>query len=116
MAGDSPTDKRSELPNPALPAALQRLWEKYLPEISRRISVLDQAVSHLEASALTSQLRMEAHEAAHKLAGTLGTFGHPQGSQDALALEEAFASSIAMRNITELRSRVIALQQIVRPQ
>ncbi len=116
MAGDNPAGERPQPSHPALPAALERLWEKYLPEISRRITVLDQAVSAIETGALTSPLRMEAHEAAHKLAGTLGTFGHPQGSQDARALEEEFASSTEMHNTAELRSRVIALQQIVRSQ
>jgi HPt (histidine-containing phosphotransfer) domain-containing protein len=97
-----------------LPAALQRLWEKFLPEISRRIRILDQAVSAMETGALTAELRVEAHEAAHKLAGTLGTFGHPQGSLDARALEEEFASSASTVAAAELRSRVAALQQIVR--
>lgn len=114
MAGNNPAGE-PEPPHLSLPAALQRLWEKYLPEISRRISVLDQAVSAMETGALTSQLRMEAHEAAHKLAGTLGTFGHPQGSRDAHALEDEFASSSETHNVMELRARVVALQRIVRP-
>lgn len=113
MGGDNPAGVRPEPSSITLPAALQRLWEKFLPEISRRVSILDQAVSALETGALTEELRMQAHEAAHKLAGTLGTFGHPQGSRDAHALEEEFASSTNALQETELRSRVTALQQIV---
>jgi len=65
--------------------AMARLWAKFLPETERRLSVLEAAVTALEAGALSPDKRDDAHAEAHKLAGSLGTFGLHRGT--ALARE-----------------------------
>lgn len=78
--------------NEAMAAAMQRLWNQYLPQIEERVSVLSSAAEALSGGALSPDLRASAGSAAHKLAGVLGTFGLEQGTE--LAREaEAFYSS-----------------------
>lgn len=73
-------------------AAMQRLWNQYLPQIEERVVALHSAADALTHQALTQDLRASAGSAAHKLAGVLGMFGLDQGTE--LAREaEAFYSS-----------------------
>jgi HPt (histidine-containing phosphotransfer) domain-containing protein len=67
--------------------ALDAMWVKYLPDIRERVSVLDAAAEALAAGNLTEEVRTAAQSAAHKLAGTLGTFGLQQGTDLARELE-----------------------------
>ena len=72
-------------------AAMQRLWNQYLPQIQERVAMLQSAAESLSRDALSPDLRTSAGSAAHKLAGVLGTFGLEQGTE--LAREaEAFYS------------------------
>lgn len=66
--------------NEAMAAALARLWTRFLPEIESRVAILEAAAASLVAGSLTAEQRQAAHDAAHKLAGTLGTFGLPRGT------------------------------------
>jgi HPt (histidine-containing phosphotransfer) domain-containing protein len=67
--------------NSGMAEALARLWIKFLPEIDRRLIAIESAVLALNAGTLSDELRDEAHQAAHKLAGTLGTFGLHRGTE-----------------------------------
>lgn len=72
--------------------ALAEVWKRHLPEISERVDVLERACASTRAGNLTEEEREAAHAAAHKLAGTLGTFGHRRGSDVAKEIEQWFAS------------------------
>jgi HPt (histidine-containing phosphotransfer) domain-containing protein len=89
MAND-PRDPNhpSETPAPAMQAALGRLWIKFLPEIENRLAIVEDAADALSAGELTGELREQAHQAAHKLAGVLGTFGLTRGTELARQAEE----------------------------
>ncbi len=69
--------------------ALARLWTKFLPEMERRLALLQVALDALADGDLHAEQRQAAHEAAHKLAGTLGTFGLHRGTELARQLEDA---------------------------
>ncbi|HKF50485.1 MAG TPA: Hpt domain-containing protein [Terracidiphilus sp.] len=71
--------------SPDLSAALEQLWRKFLPQLEERIAVLERAVEALSAGRLSGTLQADAHTAAHKLSGSLGTFGLASGT--ALARE-----------------------------
>lgn len=73
-------------PSP-LSEALDRLWTKFLPEIEARVATLELAAAAIGAGKLTSDLREQACAAAHKLAGTLGTFGLEEGTKVAREAE-----------------------------
>jgi HPt (histidine-containing phosphotransfer) domain-containing protein len=76
----------------ALAQAIDGLWQRFLPQIRERVAILESAAAALAAGPLTEELREAALAAAHKLAGTLGTFGLTRGTVLARELESAFAS------------------------
>jgi HPt (histidine-containing phosphotransfer) domain-containing protein len=88
MVTDSPETPEPAAPSPNMQAALSRLWVKFLPEIENRLAILERASEELTAGELTDELREQAHAAAHKLAGVLGTFGLKRGTELARQAEE----------------------------
>ncbi|MGA7341360.1 MAG: Hpt domain-containing protein [Terracidiphilus sp.] len=80
-------------PPPNLAAALDRLWVRFLPEIRARIAVIESALHSQAAGALTAEQQEAAASAAHKLAGTLGTFNLQRGTELARELELHFSAS-----------------------
>ena len=85
----------SESPVPReLVEALDLLWARFLPDIRQRTDLLGAAAQACASSRLSTSQREAAHAAAHKLAGTLGTFSLPRGTVLARELELAFSSQI----------------------
>jgi chemotaxis protein histidine kinase CheA len=76
-----------------LAAALDRLWHRFLPELRERVAIVESAVHSLASAALTPAQQEDAHAAAHKLAGVLGTFNLERGTDLARELELAFDSA-----------------------
>ena len=66
---------------------LAALWLKYLPTIRARLDSIQGALDAMERGDLTDQERGRAAHDAHKLAGSLGTFGILNGSEAAQELE-----------------------------
>ena len=96
---------------PDLAAALDRLWARFLPELRERVAVLESASHSLAAGTLTSEQNQDAHAAAHKLAGVLGTFNLERGTELARALELVYettpdpsAASGLAHQVSELRA------------
>lgn len=83
---------------PVLADALARLWTKFLPEIERRLAVLEDAAQALREGSLSAELRAAAHADAHKLAGSLGTFGLQRGTELARRAELLLAEEIPEGN------------------
>lgn len=65
----------------ALAQAMNRLWAQFLPQIEERVAILEQAAQAIAEGTLTPALRDDTVAAAHKLAGTLGTFGLDDGTE-----------------------------------
>jgi len=80
-------------PADMMAAAIQAIWEEGSEEVVRRVETLDQAVSALRAGDLGDHLRTRAEQDAHKLAGSLGTFGLSRGTELARELEQALAAA-----------------------
>lgn len=76
----------------AIAQALDAMWARFLPEIRARVNLLNAAAEAAAAGSLNDDLRQAAQAAAHKLAGTLGTFGLQRGTELARVLETRFAS------------------------
>ena len=53
-----------------------------------RLATLDTAAQEALSGSLTSSRRTEASDIAHKLAGSLGMFGYPVGTEIARELEQ----------------------------
>ena len=76
---------------PDLAAAMDKLWSRFLPETRDRVTALEIAAAAFAAGKMTGEQREAAHAAAHKLAGTLGTFGLTRGTVLARELELMYA-------------------------
>ena len=67
--------------------ALAALWRRHRATNIERVVLLERAAVAVLLDQLDEALRAEAETAAHKLAGSLGTFGFPAGSSAALQAE-----------------------------
>jgi HPt (histidine-containing phosphotransfer) domain-containing protein len=76
---------------PEIAAALDRLWGRFLPEIRARVEILEAGAQSLVDGTLSTAQRESAASAAHKLAGTLGTFNLARGTVVARELEHLYA-------------------------
>ena len=72
---------------PNLASALDMLWTRFQPEIRNRVELLATAAAACAANDLSAAQRDAAHDAAHKLAGTLGTFNLAHGTELAREFE-----------------------------
>ena len=66
---------------------LATVWQRNLPLVRQRLHALRTAVDQSHAGPLSPPVRLEAASIAHKLAGSLGMFGYPEGSEIAKHLE-----------------------------
>ena|ERR1700679_2598052 len=66
---------------------IANLWQRNQPQTLDRLALLDRAAAAAAAEQLTPELREEATSVAHKLAGSLGMFGFPDGTRLARELE-----------------------------
>lgn len=63
------------------------LWQRGLPRLQERLEELDQAATAALRGGLPPELRERAISTAHKLAGSLGMFGYPSGTDTARRIE-----------------------------
>jgi HPt (histidine-containing phosphotransfer) domain-containing protein len=86
----SDTMTKRDLPpaNEQLQQLLLKLWANSKATIAERLETIRHAQTQMAKNSLSSATRTEAVDAAHKLAGILGTFGLPQGTELARQIEE----------------------------
>jgi HPt (histidine-containing phosphotransfer) domain-containing protein len=90
---------------------LRHVWLKYLPATRSRLEIVERALDAMETGSLSKDLILEAIDAAHKLAGSLGTFGLHSSSAIATKIELAFESGrFAELRAAELRDCFLALK------
>ena len=97
---------------------LQELWEANRGTIAERISSVRLAHEHLLAGNLDTGARDKAISAAHKLAGVLGTFGFPRGSELALQAQVLLEQTppLPTQEIERLKGLIDELSVIVTTQ
>jgi HPt (histidine-containing phosphotransfer) domain-containing protein len=87
--------------DPGLSAALAAIWERQRGEMLRRVDVIEDALAALVDDRLDEPARADAEGAAHKVAGSAGSFGFARASQSAreieLALRDGSAAADAAR-------------------
>jgi len=96
-----------------LDAAIAALWDEAHERALARVDVVEEAVAALLAGGLDRDLAERARREAHKLAGSLGTFGMPEGTDHARALERRLEEGAAPRDAPALADRVAALRGVV---
>ena len=87
--------RNRSLPNPApldraaMLVKIAGVWERFQGHVSDQISVIEAAIAALSNGSVNADLLTAAQLEAHSLAGSLGTFGFPEGSRLAALLEAA---------------------------
>jgi DNA-binding response OmpR family regulator len=92
--------------------ALASVWNRFKDKISQQVSVLEQAATNVLSDTLNQELRTQAEQQAHTLAGSLGTFGFSKGSQLARKIEHLLqGDSLGTKEGKHLQKLVEALRQ-----
>jgi DNA-binding response OmpR family regulator/HPt (histidine-containing phosphotransfer) domain-containing protein len=96
-----------------LPQILTDIWNRHYAQILDRVASIDRAIVTLEDRSLTPEIRHQAWQSAHTLAGTLGTFGLPLGSQIAKQIELQLDANTELTpaQIAQLQSGVDLLRR-----
>jgi HPt (histidine-containing phosphotransfer) domain-containing protein len=97
------------MPEEELRAQLEKFQVEFRARLAQRIAALTHTIAHWQAHGGDFLLR-EAHESAHKLAGSGSTFGVPAVSVSARALEHLLAQAMAPGSTSgpELVSQIAA--------
>ncbi|MEG5047498.1 response regulator [Microcoleus sp. B4-C1] len=90
-----------------------QVLERFRGSFNQQISVLEQAKTDLLAGKLETELQQVAKHEAHKLVGSLGSFGYPEGSKFARYAENLLINdrSLTAEEITRFSELVTGLQQ-----
>jgi HPt (histidine-containing phosphotransfer) domain-containing protein len=104
----------AEPPDEGLDAAIAALWGDARARALGRVAVLEAAVAALREGALEEPAAAEATREAHKLAGALGTFGMPDGTERARTIEQRLARGVTAADADELAGAVATLRAIVK--
>lgn len=91
--------------------AVVESWARFKDPMLERLQVLDDAVAALQRGQLTEPLQRVAEQASHKMAGSLGMFGFPQGSQIARELETYFQQPLTGALTIRIQTLVTQLHQ-----
>ena len=89
------------------------LWARRKDDVVRRAAIFDDVVVALLDGDLTEDRRQTATREAHKLAGSLGMFGLPEGSRVARELEDLFdgAERLDHSQVPHLSALVLELRR-----
>lgn len=96
-------------------AALAALWTTYRETLLARVDVLDDAVIAVLEERLDRDGARTAAREAHKLAGSLGSFGIAEGSRVARELEHALEvpEGIDLKDALRISELVVALRRLI---
>ncbi len=97
-------------PRAKLLAALAGIWERSRDAILARVTVVEDAALALAAGTLAPELRREAEQEAHKLAGTAGTFGYHEATDLAREAEHLLMGDAVLGSAAILRLSQIAVR------
>lgn len=91
--------------------AIQKAKENFKAKLSDRLTALEQTISGLQRGHFCEKLRQQAEYETHKLAGALGGFGFPEGSQLAKAIEQKLKTQPSANHDQSLPKLIAELKQ-----
>lgn len=96
-------------------AAINKTIERYKDTFAQRLTLLERAEQALQTGQLPPQLQQQASKEAHKLAGTLGSFGYETGSKLAQAIEHLLIceKNLTSKDAVQLSLLVDQLRQVI---
>lgn len=94
-------------------AEVSAVWERRKEKLSQRATVIEQAIAALLRAPLDNELRQQAQQEAHKLAGSLGMFNLDEGSRLAREIEYLIQldSPLTQAQMLHLNELAAALSQ-----
>ena len=110
----SKTNKDSQKdPAPKDMTAVNRVRSRFRNSFAEQVGVLERAKTALSEGNFNKELQLEAEREAHKLAGSMGTFGYPEGSKLAREAEHLLMGARPLKGdeISRFSQLVMALQQ-----
>jgi DNA-binding response OmpR family regulator/HPt (histidine-containing phosphotransfer) domain-containing protein len=111
---EDPTENASQTVAAANPLHfLTEIWNRHHPQMLDRVASIDQVIVALQDRSLNPEIRQQAWHCAHTLAGALGTFGLPIGSQVAKQIELLLGENTELTpaQIPQLQSGVAQLRR-----
>ncbi|MDJ0705645.1 MAG: response regulator [Leptolyngbyaceae cyanobacterium MO_188.B28] len=96
-------------------SAIAGVWEQFKQRVATQVSLLEQAATALSQKKLDDALRQRAEQEAHSLAGALGTFGLPEGTQLAREIERLLQAETSLKSqqVKQLQQQVTALRKVI---
>ena len=94
----------------AMSVKIAGVWERFQGHVSDQVSVIEGAIAATVQGSVNVDLLAAAQLAAHSLAGSLGTFGFPEGSRLAAHIETALRKN-AIDSESDLEQWVRLLRQ-----
>ncbi|MBD2133147.1 response regulator [Sphaerospermopsis sp. FACHB-1094] len=118
-------DQKRNLKSQQTLTAIGAIWQRFRGRVEEQVTIIEQAVQQIVNSSLNSSLNSEvqtensslalsqAIKEAHTLAGSLGTFGLPNGSELARKIEKLLKSgkTLTTSDTTNLKNWVKLLRQ-----
>ncbi len=96
-------------------ARIGAIWARRRPQVLERVEEVERAVATLAAGAPDPAVVEAGRAAAHRLAGSLGMFGSPEGSAVASELETLLAPGVDPGRAAGLAARLRAAVPPVAP-
>jgi diguanylate cyclase (GGDEF)-like protein len=94
--------------------ALAGVWMRFQGRVNEQVTLLEQFATQLAPTKSIPEKHQQAEQAAHTLAGSLGTFGFGKGSQLARKIERSLCKKqLSQKEAKQLRQLVAALRQSI---
>lgn len=106
----SPTDKIQKQTSKKITKSQQiaRAWLTFKDVTLQRLAILENLTTALAEDKVNQELQTEAKSSAHKLAGSLGSFGFPEGSKIAKQIENLLEDNLIDRAECQEITQLIA--------
>jgi HPt (histidine-containing phosphotransfer) domain-containing protein len=110
-AATLPPSPEAQSPEQKLQTMLSALWERSRHTVVERAALLQEAGKLWSNDRLDEATRLRAVDSAHKLAGVLGTFGLPRGTELAREAEQVFGQPIPPTKV-EIEQLLVLLAEL----
>jgi len=91
--------------------SVNNMWQRSKESFTSQVVLFEQVIAALMTDTLSRQIQDTAKLEAHKMAGSLGSFGFNEGSRLAHEIEELLESEAIEQQATQLQQLVSLLQQ-----
>jgi DNA-binding response OmpR family regulator len=91
--------------------SVNNIWQRNKESFTSQLALFEQVVAALMSESLSEQIQHRAKLEAHKMAGSLGSFGFNEGSRLAREIEELLETEAIGQQAKQLQQLVSLLQQ-----